>query len=172
MKTKKAIILILFMVSSLISLGQCKFKRNEVDEFTKKTIRETKPVSVAGVFSQNYTVALKQVNENYYLNFAYGSTGTFAMVIGEGDELMFKFDNDSVLTLESLEIASASHYYSQYANSTGISCSYGITREQLETLARNKTVKIRFYTSEGYYEKETKSDGIEKMRSNAKCMLN
>lgn len=172
MKTKKAIVLILFMASSLVSLGQCKFKRNEVDEFTKKMIRETKPVSVAGVFSQNYTIAFKQVNESYYLKFAYGSTGTFAMVIGEGDELMLKFDNDSVLTLESLETESASHYYSQYANSTSISCSYGITMEQIEMIARNKTVKVRFYTTDGYHEKETKSDGVEKMRSNAKCILN
>ena len=169
---KKAIILIMLIVSSINSFGQCKFKRNEVDEFTKKMIRETKPVSVAGVFSQNYTVAFKQVNENYYLNFAYGSTGTFAMVIGEGDELMFRFENDSVLTLESLETESARHFFSQYSNSTSISCSYGITADQIEMIARNKTVKVRFYTTEGYHEKETKSDGVEKMRSNAKCILN
>lgn len=169
---KKTIILILFLIGTFNSFGQCKFKRNEVDDFTKKLIRETKPVSVAGVFSQNYTIAFKQVNDNYYLNFAYGSTGTFSMVIGEGDELMLKFDNDSVLTLESLETESARHFYSQYANSTSISCSYGITMEQIEMIARNKTVKVRFYTTEGYHEKETKSDGVEKMRSNAKCILN
>lgn len=169
---KKSIILILFVIGTFNSFGQCKFKRNEVDEFTKKLIRETKPVSVAGVFSQNYTIAFKQVNDNYYLNFAYGSIGTFSMVIGEGDELMLKFDNDSVLTLESLETEAATHYYSQSVNSTSISCSYGITIEQMEMIARNKTVKVRFYTTEGYHEKDTKSDGVEKMRSNAKCILN
>lgn len=169
---KKAIIFILLIIGTTNSFGQCKFKRNEVDEFTKKLIRETKPVSVAGVFSQNYTVAFKQVNDSYFLKFSYGSTGTLSMVIGEGDKLMIRFDNDSVLTLQSLELTTANHYFSQYSNSTGITCSYGITPEEIEMIARNKAVKIRFYMTDGYFEKETKSDGVEKMRSNAKCILN
>lgn len=169
---KNYIFLFLFVINSFTSFGQCKFKRDEVDEFTKNVVRETKYVSVAGVFSQNYTISFKQVNDSYYLKFAYGSTGTFSMVIGKGDQLMLKFDNDSVLSLESMELTSARHYFSQYSNGTSIECTYYITKEQIETLSKNRVVKIRFYTTEGYYEKDTKSDGVEKLRSNARCILN
>lgn len=169
---KKIFTLLFLFILTNYSYSQCKFKKNEIDEFTKKRIRETKHVSVAGVFSQNYTIQLKQINENYYLNFGYGTMGIVSIVIGEGDDLMIKFENDTVLTLESLEIASANHNISQYGNSTGITCTYGITREQLEILSKYPASKFRFYISDGYMEKEAKSEGVEKLMMNAKCILN
>ncbi len=168
---KKVILLILITLSTFYSFSQCKFKKDEVDEFTKNRIRETKDFMVAGVFSQSYMVQLRQVNDGYFLKLGYSTLGTSSIVIGQGDELMIKLNNDSVITLQSLEIASATHSYSSGMTATTIYCNYSITKEQLELLAKNPAVKIRFYTTDGYLEKETTTNGIDRLLSFANCII-
>ena len=49
---------------------------------------------------------------------------------------------------------------------------YTISKEDLEQLQINEISILRFYTTEGYLEKETSTNGRSKFKENVHCILN
>jgi hypothetical protein len=163
---------IVVLITTMNSYAQCKYKRNEKDSFTGQLIKETKPFSLAMGLTYNYTFSLRKIDTSYYVLFFYATTGYKGMVIPGDGQLMFKLNNDKVMVLYGLKIS-----ISDLSNNTGMATTelnniYTISQEDLEQLQINEISILRFYTTEGYLEKETSTNGRAKFKENVHCILN
>lgn len=163
----KKLLIILALLPAL-AYGQCEFKVNKTDDFTKSRIRETDMVllfkdAMSGA-SKGFTI--RQVNSDYYIQMRASSTDRVA-VIGKNGELMFKLANDSVVTLKSMDI-----YAADLSGSLGVlNATYTISKEQLALLSKSGIVKFRYYLTDGYVEEEVKEKWQSRLMTLAGCML-
>ncbi|MCC9066334.1 hypothetical protein [Flavobacterium piscisymbiosum] len=160
----KKFYLITFLFTSLIIHSQdCKYKRNEVDEFTKHKVLETKSEWLA----ENIAYTLIKINDAKFLSIELGSFKVFA--ISDGAKLMFLPDKGDpiVLLFPKYEIskttpgAVASQYVTQSIN---------ISDEIYQRFLDEKITKVRFYTTDGYIDKPVKEKRANKFRQQLKCI--
>lgn len=171
----KKITLVLFaIILSVSSYSQnCKYKTNEVDDFTKNKILETKEelLTISGMgfgFSTSYN--LKKVNENRYLKLNVSSPNIFT--IKAGDEIMFKSNNDKPISLKFSETVILEPQYNSSSRST---IWYGfilipISDENYIRLLQEPISKLRFYTSDGFIDDEIKDKRGKKFKELLKCI--
>lgn len=145
-------IILLFFTIQLTSFGQsCKYYEDKVDDMTNDTI-----VSTFGIVAKSWTAGLvftfKKVNSSNFIRMSYGIGGTKAMVIGKGDKMIIKLGNDSIITLNSIEVASGEFSNTSGVRETKLICFYSISKEELQAININKIAKVRIYLTDSYVE--------------------
>ncbi len=78
-------------------------------------------------------------------------SGDDRYVIGKGLELMFKLDNDSIITLYNMETSFAEYLHGKGDNrSYMLETNYLIPDDALEVLKKHKIIEARLYANDGY----------------------
>ena len=158
------IFILLLLAISITTYGQeCKYARNEVDQFTKNKVLETK----SEWLGENIAYTLKKIDDTKFLRIEMGSYSVFA--INDGAKLMFLTDSEDPieLTFPKYEVsktapgAVASQYVAQTINISG---------DVLTRLQTEKIIKVRFYTTDGFIDKPIKEKRASKFREQLKCI--
>lgn len=170
---KKINLLLLGLTASITYSQDCKYKRNEVDEFTKHKILETKEgiFTISGMglgFSVGYS--LLKINDQRILKFNVVSPSIFTLQ--KGSEIMFKTDAENTINLIFPESVIANGLYNNALKATHWSGSIQIylTEENYQRLLNEKLLKLRIYTSAGYIDDDINTKRDNKFKEQLKCI--
>jgi hypothetical protein len=158
--------LILFFLQSTFSYSQCKYFRNETDEFTKKVILETakvviNPRDITGQ-SLNFQ-GYKQDNSRFFkINWS-----TLDIIsVGKGEKLMLKLQNNEVVEV----FADNYKVSTPIGNYWTITIYYDIFDSVFQKLKQSEVIKLRFYTADGYVDKEVPKGASKKLLQLLNCI--
>lgn len=165
----KFILSLLFLLVPVSTFAQTLVK-NEVDEFTSLRIMETSWEFLLPPMSQNVHFRTKKIENNYYFDLKWmDRTGTAVYSIDKADELMFKLENGTIVKLPCIEyvISCIGCGATGFAGSEGMGINpmYHIDNKSYELLKGNTIVKMRFYTTDGYLERDIKQKYSDKINS-------
>lgn len=152
---------VILITSSLLYSQECKYDKNEVDEFTKNKILETKFEWLGNNFGYNF----KKINDSKFLRIEIHHSKVFS--IRDGSKLMFLTEKEEPITIlfpkyEISKVSSASNYYVvQYLN---------LSEELLSRFKNEKISKARIYTTDGYLEIDIKDKRSIKFKELLKCI--
>ncbi|RUT68638.1 hypothetical protein D0817_19965 [Flavobacterium cupreum] len=170
---KKITFLILLLAANYISAQNCKYKRNEVDEFTKNKILETKEdiFTISGMglgFSCGY--ALLKINDVRYLKLHVMSPSIFTL--RSEHEIMFKTDSENTINLQFIDTQIATGTYNTTLKSThwGAFTAIPISDEIYQRLLNEKISKLRIYTTDGYRDDDVSEKRDKKFKELLKCI--
>lgn len=146
----------------MVSSGQdCKYKINEVDEFTKSKILETN----FEWLSSNLGCSFKKINEQKAIKLQIESSSVFS--ISDGSKIMFLTEKDNPITLifseyEISKMSSLTNFY--------IITFIKLTDEDNSRLLSETVNKIRIYTTDGYVDYSVKEKRAKKFQDILKCI--
>lgn len=152
--------LILLLLSNLVSKSQ-KIEKNVKDDMTGDKIIQTDYSYFKKGFNDWSFYRFNSINKKIYFDIKI-SLGSKVFSIREGMELIFKFENDSIIKLKSpvSEISSRGQASIGLMGSglPGVSIGYPINQEILYKFQNWRIKKVRVYTSEGFEEWEVSDD--------------
>lgn len=174
---RKILLSFLFLVSAAMMSQNCKYKTNEVDEFTKNTILETKGgiLTMSGMgfgFSAGYS--MKKINNTKFLNFFVNNSSVFTL--REDDEIMFKTDSDNVISFKYPKTTIPNYVPGTRIGTTTTPSMYSanilieISDDNYRKLLAEKILKLRVYTSDGYIDNDIKSKRANSFQEALKCI--
>lgn len=170
---KKNTFLILVLFSTFIYGQDCKYKRNEVDEFTKDKILETKPelFTISGMglgFSTSYS--LLKINDQKFIKFNVTSPSIFTLQ--KGSEIMFKVEaeNPIILTFPESIVANGSYNTSLKSTHWGGSIVIPINDINYQRLLNEKITKLRVYTANGFIDDDISEKRDKKFKALLTCI--
>ena len=149
--------------------NKCDYKVNKTDEFTKDIILETKGgrFTASGLFyGSGYS--LKKINGIKYLKF--GIAGPSIFTLEKDGEIMFKTDEDKIITLKFTESMVADYVTANNITIWGANNHIQLTDDIYERFLNETIVKMRVYTSEGYIDDDIKSKHLKKFKEQLKCI--
>lgn len=166
---KKLIFLTLvFIVSEVTYAQNCKYEKNEVDNFTGKSIKVTsKSVVFADPFdpqSKSMFFRFNQVDDINYLSISKWYSSIIS--VNKLDILMIKLSSGEILKLESLDGEVATPYSSKWH----IDIDYSLTKENLKKIQENLISEVRIYTNSGYIDYVVKPKNASKIMSTSNCI--
>lgn len=156
---KKIILSFTFLLifTSLFS-QKCRYKTNEIDEFTKKEVIITneRQLTKVGMGLGNFLrFDARSMDGNKYISLLVFGTKAFALE--EGSKVMFLTESGEVITLNYNETVIASGNVQQQLNNriqwTANALLY-VNEENYQRLISSDIAKVRWYTSTGYLEEE------------------
>lgn len=163
----------LILTSTFVYSQDCKYKKNEVDEFTKHKILETKSelFTISGMglgFSTNYS--LLKVNENRFLKLTITSPSIFTLE--KGSDIMFKVEAENAITLTFPESIVANGSYNTTLKSTHWNgyIIIPISEENYQRFLNEKISKLRVYTSNGYIDDDISEKRDKKFKNLLSCI--
>ncbi|KKN74653.1 hypothetical protein LCGC14_0388550 [marine sediment metagenome] len=156
--------LLVLLFPTLLFAQDCKYKRNEVDKFTKTKVIQTKGVKVLYGLTDYTLISGLVLNEYKYLRVSL-STHTLTS-FRKNSKFMLMFESDSVITVTAIANSKASHAGDMWFTHVN----YLITKEQLDYLSSNKIVTIRLYSSDGYIEDNIKNKRALSLQKDLKCI--
>lgn len=174
---KRYLILLVILMAINTGYSQCKYYRNEIDEFEKVQVIITKDVQVCWpVLAGGYVkFSLRKIGD--YTSLGVRIVRKTQHCFNGESELLIMTDDGEITRLPytgdfdcSKRLSSSSDFQDSYST-------YRITREQLLYLQEMKMVKIRFYTSGGTIEYDidtnnsSKEKGLTYFMANTKCIL-
>jgi hypothetical protein len=133
-------------------------KENQVDEFTKNKVIRTswEFISKSKIYAH---VRASKINGDQTLDFRFmlpGGDHVFA--IPTGDAIMFKLENDSIITLKNTEhkisCSGCGAVNIIGSQAEGVEIFSILSQADIEQLSKYKIKKIRLYTTDGYREAE------------------
>lgn len=151
---RKIAILIAFALPLLVNA--MKITKDEIDEFSGNRIIETSWETLA---SRDIRIRFRLADNKQFLDFKYYTEGL--VIIDEGDELKFKSQSDSIISLHATQRFRSGIGQGATGNFGadfwGIHASY---TGDMEWFADNVTRLIRIYSTKGYFDKKiSESDG-------------
>jgi len=181
---KKTIILIAFLTSCFaINAQNCKYKVNEIDKFTGKFTKITKPKTVIATWFTAGEFSVKKEDTNYYFIFNYGLSkySNFeAYSINPGAKLMFMLEDNSIVTLETKYLIKGSMSV-VYGIPPVYVCAlnnvvYQISLSDCQKFFNSKVKTIRFYRSESngkedYIDNEIKERNKDDIQQLIRCIM-
>ena len=181
---KKAFILIAFVAFCFAANAQnCWYKKNEVDKFTGKFVKITRPEKVISTFYTAGEFSVKKEDTNYYFIFDYAlsSYSNFdPYSINPGAKLMFMLEDNSIITLETKDYIKGNNktvfgippvYVCNLSN-----IAYPIKYNDMQKFFKSKVKTIRFYRTESngkedFVDNEIKKYNQDDIQKLIKCML-
>ena len=178
------LMLVLYCLLSVNSFAQnCKYSKNEIDPFTKKLTKETKPSKIMGSFYTAGTLRFSKVDTTITLIFDYAisSYSDFEpYTISEGAKLIFLMENDEMITLNSINNISGERsvifglvpVYSCYLKKV----KYQVNQKVLDQFLSSNLKTIRFYRNEAngnedYIDAEVKNKHKNVLPNLVKCIM-
>lgn len=158
----KRFLLFLAILSICGSAYSQKVVKNEKDAFTGSHVTETSYVTI----SDGFTCSIRSVNGTRILMVSFNG-GDEIYTMEKDAQLMFKLQNDSIITLANLEDA-VGEYRSLNIGNSHIShfllkTKYYLSEEQINELQANKITNVRFYTTDGYIERKVSEKNAKKL---------
>jgi hypothetical protein len=152
---------------------ECQYEKNEIDKFTKSSIKTTKEMLIAGgSFKLKGTLyaSLSKINDLKYLNLKLITWQNF--VIETNAKLMILLEDDTVIDLSFLKYG-----VGDYANNEGMetwtaNVSLNINEENYKILTQKNAKEIRIYLKEGYVNLPVPENKKywSKFKENLKCI--
>lgn len=144
----------LFLVPAAAQ-SQCVHKLDRVDEFTRQRDLEI----TASAFSHGPTFSWRAWSQRRVLRLQWQQPGHVPAVVFQGDSLMLKLENDSVVVLTSDDTFTGKPLYDREGReiTTGV-YDYRVTPEQLQLIAKHWVHKLRIYFRDGYQELDVVPD--------------
>lgn len=158
---KKIIILALIILGIFNTCYAQSIVENKTDEFTKATVKISSWEKLFMKFEGNSTCYFRitEVNHIQYFELKYMTSKLKSNVysVQENSELMFKMNNDSIITLNAIKysISEKGGGAINMAGSSawGIHIRYSIDKKDVENFKYGFS-KIRLYTTDGYIEED------------------
>lgn len=154
MKTKFYTLIIALLFSFTAFAQDCKYEKNEVDEFTNnKTVRLQKQLLFRklGLASEAIEARISRVNDVTLVSFII-TTSYRLSCFNNGDKIYLKLENGEVLTLSNSDIECGDYNVSSYTYYLMSS----LTNPQIENLKQSNLAKIRIGSIEGEATKKGK----------------
>lgn len=168
---RKTFITTLLFFTALMQSQNCKFEKEEVDEFTNKKI-----VVVRGsdIFRTSLITGLSfqvsKINESKFITFSLVSGKLFVLEKGI-DKIMIKTKDNQILNID-FDTTVISDIVRN--PTTGIlyfaKQSVALSDNLFNELKNIEVVKVRIYTKEGYIEKEVKKKHSTNISDDLKCI--
>ncbi|MFD2725626.1 hypothetical protein [Hyunsoonleella rubra] len=168
--------LLILLTGSLSFAQNCKYHINETDDFTNEKILETKGVSItkADLISTgigtgaSVRAKARKVDNTRYLVFRLTSYEMF--VINEGGIIMLKSISGEVIKLKFNKTV-----VSDFSDSGGTTIWTAISSATMDDATFNKLEnaeieKVRWYTDEGYLERDAKKKQFGNIAGILKCI--
>lgn len=167
----KKITLLFIILITTCSFGQnCKFEKNEIDEFTKSKVVKVKgsilfkTSLVTGMYFQ-----ISKINDQKFITFIFSSNNPFSVI--KGDEIMLKTKDDKVIKMSYNESKVSE---SSNIPTIGLMFSSKITiilnDELIHQLKNSEIIKARFYTRDSYFEEDVKKKNQSNISNDIKCI--
>ncbi len=165
MKRKLFLIVVLALFGlSYASAQNCNFDLVKTDPFTGET-----ELRINTQYDNIFSMGLYRKGETYRIESYVAGTEWQNYFLPVGSLLDLKLGNGSTMTLASVYDAESNIV----ENYEGYSLSYAITKEQFQEIADNGIQIIRTHLlGDTYYDYELKKSEINKVKSNASCILN
>ena len=183
MKIKLLSILLLAFLGLSVNAQNCKYKINEIDKFTNKYTKWTKPEKVIATFYTSGEFSVKKIDTSYFFIFDYilSSYSNFdPYSIKKSAQLIFLLENGETVTLNSADdingikkiIIGVPPVYMCYLTNS----SYPVTKNQIELFFKSKVKSIRFYRTESngkedYLDNEIKKRNQDDIQNLIKCVM-
>ena len=174
---KKYIPTILALLVSLAVFSQdCRYQKNEIDEFTGDAIKMTGWENLAKKFTNRYYFRyyLTKMNNDYVITMQLVGSGQ-SLFISKGAKLYLKLQNDEIITFATTE-----PYETNFETITGngvtirvskVTPKYVPSKEQRTKISTIGLAKIRQETDNGYYEAEVSAKENKKLAQAIDCVL-
>lgn len=150
--------------NSKMITSDCSYTTNEVDKFTKSSIMATKP----RILSKGFSYYLKKINASKYLMFTYSSFSIHS--IDKGAQLMFLMNDESIITLTVDDGETADYTTSEYITVWSSTVYISLPDIRYNELLNKRVKTVRYYTSEGYVERETKEKHAILFQHELRCI--
>lgn len=161
--------ILIFLLLPIFCIGQeCRYEKNEIDKFTKSKILKTKWTGLWSTLRSGLAFKALRINDTKYLELCYSASSIYS--INEGSELMFLMNNDSVVKLIADESKIADPHTSSYGTTWSIAVDYYLPESDYKVLLNGIVKTIRFYTPDGYIEKEIKMKRSKNLNKILKCI--
>lgn len=169
---KKIILILMIIINTNYTCGQ-ELIKNEVDEFTGKTVKETSWETLNKKSKLYSYVRFRKVDSTIYFVFKM-MIGNKVYSVDKGEVLYLKFADEEVV-----KISNSEYQLTTYgAGATGLAGSKMlgveltciINQEILSKLEEKTLAKVRVYTSDGYVEGEVNEKQAEKFKVLAKLI--
>jgi hypothetical protein len=183
MKFRLIILSLILGSLSSVKAQNCKYKINEMDKFTNKYTKLTKPEKVIGTFYTTGEFSVKKIDTSYFFTFDYvlSSYSNFEPYsIKKAAQLIFLLENGEAISLNSADDINGTKkivyglppVYMCYLTNV----SYPVTKNQIELFFRSKVKSIRFYRTESngkedYLDNEIKKNNQDDIQNLIKCVL-
>lgn len=165
----RSLCLLLLSLSVDAHAQDCSYDVDEYDRFTKKHEVSTSAHLPFGSLRAKVEFLRKDSLHSMVLSYNPGSV----VGIAEGAELLFRFANDSVLTLTSMDHEVSDISYSGQYIIHWIRPRMRITAQDLRLFATQRLVAIRIHYTDGYRDEEfpDRAKKQEKIMRAAQCLL-
>ena len=170
MKKILSILIILFCFNSLM-FSQCKYYKNEIDEFTKIEMKQTFSKFFREFTGANANIIFDKQGDGYWITINYNIQYPKAMVIGTNDLTYLKLENDSVIQLKPENIVTGKMNTISGITTTQILIIYKVDKSLLTYLANENIYKARITFTDGYREHKVKSKFQQTIKKSIGCIL-
>ncbi|MBC3759519.1 hypothetical protein H7U19_13965 [Hyunsoonleella sp. SJ7] len=168
--------LLILLIGALSFAQNCRYHINETDDFTNEKIKETKGVSItkADVISTGIGTGAsarakaRKVDNTRYLVFQLTSYEMF--IVNEGGIIMLKSTSGEVIKLKFDKSVVADFSYSGDTTIWTAVCSATLDDETFNKLENAEIEKVRWYTDEGYLERDAKKKQFGNIAGILKCI--
>lgn len=151
----KRILLALFLCIPFVA-SSMKIAKDEIDEFTGN---RTLITSWEKICNEKISIRFRLQNNYKILDFFIYSSNP--IVVGEGDQLLFKSITDNIEEFKSIDISSSKSNSSYFGRDWSLSASY---LGDLSFFADNITRLIRIYETDGYIDNKIKEGDGKKIQ--------
>lgn len=151
----KRILLALFLCIPFVA-SSMKIAKDEIDEFTGN---RTLITSWEKICNEKISIRFRLQNNYKILDFFIYSSNP--IVVGEGDQLLFKSITDNIEEFKSIDISSSKYNSSYVGRDWSLSASY---LGDLSFFADNITRLIRIYETDGYIDNKIKEGDGKKIQ--------
>lgn len=152
--------LILLVILLPANLTAQKLVENKIDDFTKKSIKRTSWETVCKKGSFWTYARCSKIDSSRYMTFRIMSDKKI-YVVDEGNELLLKMANDSIISLKSIKRAISCRGCGSIgligSAAEGIEVEFYIPESKFFYMLENKIAKMRLQGNGGYIEAEMKS---------------
>ncbi|MFM9008508.1 MAG: hypothetical protein ACKORE_08005 [Bacteroidota bacterium] len=167
---RKSIFMLIALMYVTSTPNAQKLEKNEVDKFTKKSIKATsweKLIGKGGMSSLYTNFRLRKIDETIWFELKMMMNNKVYSIL-ENDQIIFLFDTEETLTLYSNEstVACKGCGAPGFVGSEGYGTHtyYRLTKEAIEMFKKNTIKSVRIYNSETYVEGDTEKANSALMR--------
>jgi hypothetical protein len=143
--------ILVLIIGNSANCQNCQYSKNEIDKFTKSSIKTTKEFLIAGgSFKLDGTLyaSLSKINHDRFLNIKIIAWQDF--VIETNGKMMILFDDESVINLSFIKFEVGHYENNSGSKSWSGNAALQIIDENYEILKTRNAKEIRIYLKEGY----------------------
>jgi len=164
-------ILILVVLITNLSYGQCKFKVDRVRKASGDTIIATRDLAIYSDEKGSYGITFHKKNSDYSLTFKKAYPSTEKLTVKEGMKLILSMSNGEMMELQTTADYETNLLFSSGENSVLIA-RYPLNKDNLKLFSENSVSECKFQTVQNTWDIKPKNNKkILKIQEGAGCIL-